>query len=111
MTEHSNQGLHQSLESFAFARFLHDYDVMWMFGAHGQNANGANNLKADEVAAVEAFMDAGGGVVATGDHESIGADMCGRISRVRLMRAWYGDGLTSTPPPTSLGQHLQEGIE
>lgn len=75
---------------------LHDYDVVWMFGA---DRNGSNNLTADEVAAVEAFMDAGGGVFATGDHESIGADMCGRIPRVRLMRAWYGNGSLGDDSP------------
>jgi hypothetical protein len=72
---------------------LRDFDVVWMFGAHGQAANGSRNLTSAEVAAVEAFMDAGGGVFATGDHESIGSDMCGRIPRVRLMRAWYGAGV------------------
>ena len=71
---------------------LRDFDVVWMFGAHGQDADGSRNLTSAEVAAVEAFMDAGGGVFATGDHESIGAYMCGRIPRVRLMRAWYGNG-------------------
>lgn len=71
---------------------LHDFDVIWMFGADGQAASGANNLSATEIAAVEAYMAAGGGIFATGDHESIGADMCGRIPRVRLMRAWYGNG-------------------
>jgi hypothetical protein len=75
---------------------LRDYDVMWMFGAHCQTADGSRNLTFAEVAAVEAFMDDGGGVFATGDHESIGADMCGRIPRVRLMRAWYGDGLNTS---------------
>ena len=74
---------------------LRDFDVVWMFGAHGQAANGSRNLTSAEVAAVEAFMDAGGGVFATGDHESIGSDMCGRIPRVRLMRAWYGEGLNN----------------
>ena len=78
---------------------LHAYDVVWMFGAHGQSGNGSNNLTANEVAAVEAFMDAGGGVFATGDHESIGADMCGRIPRVRLMRAWYGNGPLGNDSP------------
>ena len=71
---------------------LNNFDVIWMFGADGQAANGANNLTPDEIAAVESFMANGGGVFATGDHESIGADMCGRIPRVRLMRAWFGNG-------------------
>ncbi|MBL8684739.1 MAG: hypothetical protein JNK05_36520 [Myxococcales bacterium] len=78
---------------------LLDYDVVWMFGAHGQSADGARNLGPTEVAAVEAFMDAGGGVFATGDHESIGADMCGRLPRVRLMRAWFGNGAFGNNSP------------
>jgi hypothetical protein len=42
-----------------------------------------------ELAAITAFMQAGGGVFATGDHESLGAGLCREIPRVRNMRRWY----------------------
>ncbi|MDZ7754662.1 MAG: hypothetical protein U5S82_24165 [Gammaproteobacteria bacterium] len=74
------------------------YDVIWLFGYHGRNAfppgtggsSGDHLLSAAEHAAIEAFMDAGGGVFATGDHDSIGADTGGHIKRVRAMRTWFG---------------------
>lgn len=74
------------------------YDVIWLFGYHGRNAfppgtggsSGDHLLSVDELDAIEAFMDAGGGVFATGDHDSIGADTGGHIKRVRAMRTWFG---------------------
>nr|BBD50175.1 hypothetical protein [Haliea sp. ETY-M] len=74
------------------------YDVIWLFGYHGRNAfppgsggsSGDHLLSAAEHAALEAYMDAGGGVFATGDHDSIGADTGGHITRVRAMRTWFG---------------------
>ena len=41
-----------------------------------------------EAAAVAAFMEAGGGFFATGDHEDLGASICQYIPRVRSMRRW-----------------------
>ncbi|NUT53831.1 MAG: hypothetical protein HOV94_42060, partial [Saccharothrix sp.] len=35
------------------------------------------------------FMDSGGGVFATGDHEDLGASLCGDLPRVRSMRRWH----------------------
>lgn len=84
------------------------YDVIWLFGYHGRNAfpgsavsSGNHLLSAAEHAAIEAYMDAGGGLFATGDHDSIGADTGGHIKRVRAMRTWFGAGDTqgnSLPP-------------
>jgi hypothetical protein len=57
--------------------------------------------------AVTAFMQLGGGVFATGDHEDLGAGMCMDIPRVRSMRFWRAantpsagniDRLTTNPP-------------
>lgn len=84
------------------------YDVIWIFGHHGRNAfppggapSGNHLLSAAEHAAIEAFMDAGGGIFATGDHDSIGADTGGHIKRVRAMRTWFGanDSQADTLPP------------
>ena len=41
-----------------------------------------------EVEAIAAWMNAGGGVFATGDHALLGASMCHKIPRVRSMRKW-----------------------
>ena len=40
------------------------------------------------LAVLTQFMQAGGGVFATGDHENLGAALCARIPRVRAMRLW-----------------------
>jgi hypothetical protein len=90
---------------------LLDFDVMWLIGSRGRNEfNSAedsgkglgepgNPAMVEQLAAIAEFMQAGGGVFATGDHDSIGSDMCGHIPRVRSMRAWYGDGDDSSPMP------------
>lgn len=87
------------LQSFDFAApgaNLLQYDVIWLIGLRGRNlsfgASGSFDLSEAELAAITRFMDAGGGVFATGDHDSLGADMCGRIPRVRAARCWYGAG-------------------
>lgn len=63
------------------------YDVVFML-----SINGVLGPKlTDELGALDAvttFMQAGGGVFATGDHEDLGAAMCKDIPRVRNMRYW-----------------------
>lgn len=99
--------------NFATSVNLLDYDVVWMIGYDGRNqfpgstvASGANKLQAAELAALASFMDAGGGVFATGDHDSIGADMCGHIPRVRVMRAWFGEGDGASPMPADFTRNF-----
>ena len=74
---------------------LFDYDVIWMFGHEGRNAISQSGTSPDalpqpEREAIARYMNAGGGVFATGDHDSIGAVMCGQLKRIRAMRSWYG---------------------
>ncbi|HWS89441.1 MAG TPA: hypothetical protein VN282_20885 [Pyrinomonadaceae bacterium] len=78
---------------------LLEYDVIWMIGHGGRNVSSGEsiNLPEDQLRAIALFMEAGGGVFATGDHDSIGSNMCGRILRVRAMRAWYGVGDDKSP--------------
>ena len=88
---------------------LLEFDAMWLIGLQGRNvqlpntsASGFNALGEPELKAIARYMDAGGGVFATGDHDSIGADMCGRIPRVRAMRAWFGEGDSYANIPADL---------
>lgn len=88
---------------------LMEFDAIWLIGLQGRNeqipnssASGANALDEPQLKAISRYMDAGGGVFATGDHDSIGADMCGRIPRVRAMRAWYGEGDSFSNIPANL---------
>jgi hypothetical protein len=78
--------------NFATSVNLSDYDQIWMFGYDGSNFGGSGmlNFIADsELTALTKFMDGGGGVFATGDHDGLGSLMCGRIPRVRTMRKWF----------------------
>ncbi len=88
---------------------LLDFDVLWMIGNRGRNITGTSgtfNLDPPQLAAIARFMEAGGGVFATGDHDSIGADMCGSIPRVRAMRCWYGSGDPVSPMPASFPRNF-----
>jgi hypothetical protein len=74
---------------------LDGFDELWLFGVRV----GAPYLTPAEVTAVEAFMDAGGGVLAMGDHEDLGLGLCGQIKRVRSMRKWW---FQSPVPPAGM---------
>ena len=70
------------------------YDQIWLFGAHrsrrdSKTGTWTNRLTDSELRALMEFMDSGGGVFATGDHEDLGAAMCGFLPRVRQMRRWF----------------------
>jgi len=107
--------LHAANPADAFNLATHDlmqYDVIWMIGYHGRNAippstnNSPAGLPEAEIAALTRFMDAGGGVFATGDHDSIGSVMCGHIPRVRAMRCWFGPGDDTTPMPANFPRNF-----
>ena len=73
------------------------YDVVFIFGfdsESGQPPGTGNQLPQSEIDAIARFMQAGGGVFATGDHQSLGAAINRDIPRVRSMRFWKG---TETP--------------
>ncbi|HEY0636852.1 MAG TPA: hypothetical protein VGD67_04335 [Pseudonocardiaceae bacterium] len=63
---------------------LSRYDQIWLFAV-----SPGNSLAAGEATALWEFMQGGGGVFATGDHEALGEGLCGRVPRVRSMRRWY----------------------
>lgn len=70
------------------------YDEIWLIGYEGTNFQAVSPpalsfISDSELAAITRFMDGGGGVFATGDHDGLGSLMCGRIPRVRSMRKWF----------------------
>jgi hypothetical protein len=77
------------IEHFKFDRSdLSAYDEIWLFGVAPDG--GTNNPMTDsELVALAKFMNDGGGVFATGDHEDLGVALNGRVPRVRSMRKWY----------------------
>ena len=79
------------LQNFVFATAnLLAFDVIWLIGFAGRNnplnppsgSSTLGGLGSTQLNAIAAFMEAGGGVFATGDHDSIGADMSGYLPRV-----------------------------
>jgi hypothetical protein len=85
---------------------LSAYDEIWLFGLAADASGTGAPMTDSELAALAAFMDGGGGVFATGDHENLGVVLCGRVPRVRSMRKWYfpNPGPNGEPPaPPALG--------
>jgi hypothetical protein len=77
--------------NFATTTELSGYDLLWIIGYEGYNAGYYGSaIGDDEIQAIAQFMDGGGGVFATGDHEGMGSYICGQIPRVRSMRKWFG---------------------
>jgi hypothetical protein len=90
------------ITSFKFddlSHFTQDlYDEVFLFGIastfpnRGNASNGQpypNDRLADpELRAITQFMNAGGGLFATGDHGSLGRALCHAIPRARNMRLW-----------------------
>ncbi|XOF33542.1 MAG: hypothetical protein ACL93V_16325 [Candidatus Electrothrix sp. YB6] len=70
------------------------YDQVWLFGIesiYNDPAAGRGPSLSDvEVRTIQAHMERGGGVFATGDHGELGKALCSRIPRVRNMRHWTG---------------------
>ncbi|MDX2055915.1 MAG: hypothetical protein SFV15_26165 [Polyangiaceae bacterium] len=102
------------LQSFRFDGAgvnLLDHDVIWLIGFDGRNSTSMSGtsgagLSDAELAAIARFMDAGGGVFATGDHDSIGAEMSGHIPRVRAARCWYGEADSASPMPAGFPRNF-----
>jgi hypothetical protein len=85
------------------SKTLDQYDQVWCFGINPTNTwlqddSGItrpemNAVRPEEVQALRAWMDAGGGVFATGDHDVLGASIGHFLPRVRRMRKWTaGEG-------------------
>jgi hypothetical protein len=79
-----------------------NYDQIWLFGFN------ITNLSAAEQTVIAQFMENGGGVFATGDHEFIGRGMGNNIPRVRKMRNWSTIPMTD---PARLDTVLEPGVD
>lgn len=79
-----------------------NYDQIWMFGVS------ATPILATEQAVIAQFMQAGGGVFATGDHSMLGFGMGAHIPRVRRMREWSAIPMTD---PNRLDTVLDPGAD
>jgi hypothetical protein len=77
------------IENFRFDQHnISGYDEIWLVGVAPEGGT-PSTMSDAELGALGAFMNSGGGVFATGDHEDLGVIMCGRVPRVRAMRKWY----------------------
>jgi hypothetical protein len=98
-------GITRSIRDFRFDDPSHFapgmYNEVWLFGfetffhspsyatRNAQQATyPADRLGDNELKALSAHMNAGGGVFATGDHGALGRGLCGSVNRVRNMRRW-----------------------
>jgi hypothetical protein len=76
------------------------YEQVWLFGINkALGSDGKKHkdaLTEAELAVLANFMNAGGGVFATGDHQDLGAALCGEVPRVRSMRKWFVSGVEPT---------------
>jgi len=76
------------IESFQFtADSLKPFHQVWLIGVDDYGI-----LPAAEVQALMHFMNAGGGVFATGDHADLGVTLSGGVPRLRSMRKWFVGG-------------------
>jgi hypothetical protein len=77
------------------------YDQIWLFGYESEldeytKKPPDETLTDSELRELAKFMNNGGGVFAAGDHDDLGAALCGRVPRVRSMRKWF---FKDNPPP------------
>ena len=95
---HRNADPHADIQNFNFYSSVPDlsaaYDVIVLIGYEGSNYTDSGTLifiTDDELIAISNFMQNGGGVLATGDHDGLGSLMSGMIPRVRSMRSWFAE--------------------
>jgi hypothetical protein len=95
------------ISSFAFEHPDHGvvigrYDVVFLFGVRQE----PSAIGPAAINALARFMQNGGGVFATGDHEDLGAGMCMNIPRVRSMRYWAANETPDVADTTRLSTNL-----
>jgi hypothetical protein len=97
------------------------YDEIWLFSDEGYDGSPIGpqgppgpvepgGLTASELTAITNFMQQGGGVFATGDHDGLGSAVGGLIPRVRYMRKWYSTSdISPGIPPLTVRNWLGGG--
>ncbi len=86
----------QNSFTFGATVTLANYDQVWIFAV----GDGGFSLSNPEVAVISEFMNSGGGVFATGDHASLGRELCGSLPRIRHMREWRDTASGGVPMGT-----------
>jgi hypothetical protein len=93
---HERYGPHYEQFRFDQPEFvLDDFDEVWLFGMRTSEED-TLRLSDVELEILSRWMDNGGGVFATGDHEDLGASLCARVPRAGTMRKWTQ---MQYPPP------------
>ena len=91
------------IDNFRFdSHELTQYSQIWLFGIEQKNSD--LNLSDNEIKKISEFMDNGGGIFATGDHQDLGNSISARIPRVRSMRRWYYPNPGPNGEPIAPGQ-------
>ena len=89
---------------------LGSYNQVWFFGFWPGNPRPDGGydtppnrvpLSRRELQVISSWMNAGGGVFATGDHGLLGSHLSGDILRVNQMRRWFDRGLSNDVPSLS----------
>ncbi len=101
----------ERIPSFKFDNAAHfsasKYDAAFLFGiATGFNRGDgypSDRLSNAELRAITQFMNAGGGLFATGDHGMLGRPLCHAIPRVRGMRLWQSTSAQEAEDQVSMG--------
>ncbi len=87
-------------------RTIHDYEEIWVFGIAGATA--ATAMGGADLTELETFMDNGGGVFATGDHNDLGAFLSGNVKRIRSMRLWFN--ADNAPDGTNASSRMDTNV-
>lgn len=106
-----NPALAVSAYSYRFtAAHLAGFDEVWLFGDNPTDDHQDDDSLVDdamfsplsiaESQVLHRWMNAGGGVLAMGDHSTLGASLCSKVPRVRQMRAWL---VAQGAPPSGGG--------
>ncbi|MEH6828505.1 hypothetical protein [Parasphingorhabdus sp.] len=74
-----------------------NYDQIWLLGI-----DPSGSISNAEITVLADFMNAGGGVFATGDHAALGKTMSGNLPRIRHMREWQNVPMGLEALPTAL---------
>lgn len=95
---------------------LDHYDQVWLFGTRSGNptTDPAHALTDNELILLTNWMEAGGGLFATGDHAEIGSSLCGRVPRASKMRLWEDNSVDAhgslISPPSNTGPNRHDTL-